>query len=303
MKEVWLIGSPRISTSPSPTMQQAAFDEMQLPWRYLLKPIPDDATEEEIHAVFALAEQKCVGINVTNPYKKIAAARYQHIADKPWGDLASINTVVFAEQKAIRAANTDVIGLQTAWKRAAINVAGQTVAIVGNGATAKSVLAALAKEEAAQTVIAARTDVGVQEMLYAAHQLGIRACAHDSKAAQKMAPYLIVFAVSQLDDPADWLARIAPKHAGTLRAVHDVRYGPAAHPLRNAALHLGTQFLDGTSMLLAQGQAALSLWAGRAIPSTAATAMTHALAYFVAAQRNALHPTPPDNTHKTTRGI
>ncbi len=267
---LWLVGDD-IARSPSPAMHNAALAAMGEPPRYLLQP----CTADELAVVLDEAEARCGGINVTAPYKVAAAARFAAVLDDDARATGAVNTVVFAEgddarRHAVLAANTDVGGLLFAWKRSALHIEGRTVAVVGAGGAARAVVVAAQQAGARGVVVHARSAARANGLVALAASLGLEGIAADEPCGASVA----VLAASALDDPA---AAIARALAGP-GAVHELRYGAAARPSRDAALGAGHLFVDGTLMLLAQAQAALSLFLNAPLPDAAAGAMRRALA-------------------------
>jgi shikimate dehydrogenase len=256
-----LIGDARIALSPSPAIHDAIFGA----GTYTLLP-GDDAT-----AAFDLAERSLRGVNVTAPHKAIAASRYRAVLDEEASRVGAVNTVVFGDDgRATVASNTDVVGLLEAWRRASITLEGRRVAIVGAGGAARAAVVAAKDAGAAFLVVHARRRDQAVALVNHAAAVGL-----DAEVATLDVPpaYLVVFAISDLDDVDGWLRR----SLGPTGVVHDLRYGARTFAVRNAALRGGFLFLDGTSMLLAQALASATLFGGP-VNETARVAAGRALA-------------------------
>jgi shikimate dehydrogenase len=260
VRPLWLLGCD-VAASPSPALHHAGLQALGLPPCYALHPVEPDAVD----AAFDEAERDCRGINVTAPYKLRAAARFAAVLDDTARACGAVNTVVFDAGRAVRAANTDVHGLLVAWHRASVDVDGRTVAIVGAGGAARAAVVAARDARARAVAIYARRLEARRALEVQARALGLALA--DGPAQ------LVVLASTELADPAAAIAA-ALRGPGT---VHDVRYGAAARASRDAALRAGHVYLDGTSMLLAQGQAALALFLGGTLPDRAALAMSRAV--------------------------
>lgn len=217
-----------------------------------------------------LAEKITAGVNVTQPYKVAVAERYAaHLSDVA-RVLGAANTIVFRAGR-IRAENTDIVGLAEAWRRAAVSPLGRTVAIIGAGGAARAALAALALSQVARVLVYARRREQGEVLVRVGRELGLRIHLGDGRPQAS----LCINASPAVDEPVAWLARtlVCPG------VVHDLRYGDAGRALRDAALQTGHLYLDGTSMLLAQGKAALAHFLDLpALPHEAGTAMEQALA-------------------------
>jgi shikimate dehydrogenase len=270
VKPLWLLGAD-IARSPSPAMHNAALVAMGQDPVYGLKPCGPD----ELGAVLDDLEKTARGANVTAPHKVAVARRYAAILDDDARATGAVNTLVFEEGRAIAAKNTDVAGLLFAWKRSALVVEGRTVAVVGAGGAARAAVVAAQQAGARGVVVHARRDDAAASLVALAASLGLEAIA----ASEPCGAQIAVLAATALDEPASWIARALDGPG----AVHDLRYGAASHAARNAALAAGHLFVDGTLMLLAQGQAALAAFLGAPVPDAAAVAMRRALLQAIAA--------------------
>lgn len=261
-----LVGDARIAHSPSPAIHDAIFGDDT----YTLRMADDD--DAAAAAVFVAAERALRGINVTAPHKQRAARRYADVLDADACRAGAVNTVVYGDDhKAVLAANTDVRGLLVAWHRASIIVKDRTVALVGSGGAARAVVVAALDAGAGAVVVHARRDAAAAALVDVATALGVSARVADGSAEAR--GDVVVLAAADLDDVGAWLARCARPAA----VVHELRYGPRAIASRNAALRSGHLFVDGTSMLLAQAEAAAAHFAGRALSDAERDAARRAL--------------------------
>ncbi len=264
MKPLWLVGR-ELSHSPSPAMHNAALLAMGLPAVYAAVAVEPERAD----ATLDLAERTCRGINVTAPYKVRAAERFASALDDAARMCGAVNTAVFTDERCALATNTDVLGLVTAWRRASVDVAGGVVAIVGAGGAARAAVLAAHQAEARAVTISARHPTARAELEAVARRQGLEVVDEPAR--------LVVLAATELADPAHAIAG-ALRGPGT---VHDVRYGQAARSSRDAALRAGHVYLDGSSMLLAQGRAALALFLGGTLSDQAGAAMTAAVSRWL----------------------
>jgi shikimate dehydrogenase len=265
---LWLVGR-HIDESRSPAMQNAGLAALGLPQSYALRPTEPD----ELDAVLDEAEGGCRGVNITSPYKHRVAQRYAAHLDELATRAGAANTVVFEEGRCKVATNTDVAGMLEAWRRASLNVLGRSVAIVGGGGAARAAVVAAKEAGAEQVLIWARRREPAEALVALARDEGLRASLDEAGAGRA---HLLVSAIPTVDKPEELVARWL-KSPGV---VHDLRYGPVTHPLRNAALRAGHLFVDGTTMLLAQGVGALEAFVGGPLPPGVREAMGRALAAF-----------------------
>lgn len=265
LRPLWLLGGD-VSGSPSPAMHNAALAALGLPPVYEARSL----APADLDAVLEEAERSCAGLNITSPFKARVAERYAGALDDVARECGAVNTVVFHEGAA-RGSNTDVYGLGEAWRRASVNVLGRTVAIIGAGGAARAAVVACRDAGAERVVVYARRPEAAAQLLSLARTLGLRAELADDAPKARLA----VFAVPAVDDERRWVRRVLAEPG----VVHDLRYGRRGHALRNAALAEGHLFVDGTTMLLAQGRASLAAFLGmRDLPSAAAKAMEATLA-------------------------
>lgn len=264
-RPLWLLGTD-VEDSPSPAMHNAGLLAMGMAQVYVARP----CSEESFAEALTEAEQTCRGLNVTAPFKRRVAERYPAALDAVAQRAGAVNTVVFADDGATSATNTDVVGLLEAWRRASVEPLAKTVALVGAGGAARAAVVAL-KDAGAEAVVAyARRRDAAEEIVALARSEGLRAILGDDNPRATM----VIFAAPRLDDPDDWLKRTL-NHPGV---VHDLRYGRRARRTRNAALTSGHLFLDGSTMLLAQARAALEVFTGEVLPAPARAEMARALA-------------------------
>jgi shikimate dehydrogenase len=264
VKPLWLIGE-HIAHSRSPAMHNAALEALGEPPVYALRPTSAAALEATLHE----AELTCAGINVTAPHKLEVARRYHALLDDDARATGAVNTVVFADGRAVRALNTDVEGLVATWRRSAVPVEGRTVAVVGAGGAARAVVVAAARAGAQGIVVHARRIDAARALITHAQGQGLEAIA----ASEPCGAAVCIVAASQVDDPEALLARTL----GGAGFVHDLRYGTNTHPLRDATLRRRMLYADGTGLLYFQGVSALAAFRGHALPDVATAAMRRAL--------------------------
>ena len=266
-RPLWLVGTG-VGHSLSPAMHNAALDTLQMSARYSLC----EATPDTLADALAEAERTCSGINVTAPHKLRVAAHFQDVLDDRARLLGAVNTVVFAEGKAVSAHNTDVDGLIAAWRRAALQLKGTHAAVFGAGGAARAVVGALAEAGVTSVTIAARRDEAARALVGLAERCGLKARLFVAGVGPH--PALWVNAASAVDAADSTLAAALLQPA----VVHDLRVGARAKDVRDSALRRGHLFIDGTTMLLHQGRSALAHFLGSPVPDAAALAMERALA-------------------------
>jgi shikimate dehydrogenase len=134
-KQFAVLGSP-ITGSKSPAIHSAAYNALSLDWQYGRHEV-----DSEGFRAFVEANQQLSGLSLTMPLKSVAyefALGQEAEIDPTARRLQSVNTLV-RNGDVFRAFNTDVYGVTEALRTAEVpNPA--TVAILGSGATSRSVL-------------------------------------------------------------------------------------------------------------------------------------------------------------------
>jgi shikimate dehydrogenase len=260
---LWLLGDD-IARSLSPAMHNAALAVLGSSLRYTLHPTTRDGLAETLRD----AERLCRGVNVTIPLKVNAFEHYRAVADDDARSVGAVNTIVFADDGAVSAHNTDVEGLLYAWRRGSVTVTDRAIVVFGAGGAARAVVVAAARAGAKQVGVIARRPDEAKKIEALAQSLGLSTWtrAHE-------APALVVMATPTVDAPESVLRGVLV-HPAT---VHDLRVRPETS-VRNAALTLGHLYLEGTTMLLGQGIRALELFVGEKIAPDARRAMSDAVA-------------------------
>ena len=131
-----VVGDPA-GHSLSPAIHRAGYAAVGLDWDYQAYTV---ATEEFGGFVRArLHDPEWVGLSVTAPHKEAVVSFGE--PDEPTRLLGVGNTIVFGDNPTVH--NTDVPGFVRAWRAHGLE-APRRAAIVGNGATARSIVLALA---------------------------------------------------------------------------------------------------------------------------------------------------------------
>ena len=139
-----VLGFP-VAHSRSPAIQNAAFRELGLDWRYVKLPVPPELFDETVRALPGSGYR---GANVTIPHKRAALA----LADvrTPAAEaIGAANTLVFADG-AIEADNTDAPGFLAALGE---DPAGRRALVLGAGGAGRAVAWALREAGAAEVLV------------------------------------------------------------------------------------------------------------------------------------------------------
>lgn len=164
------------------------------------------------------------GLSVTAPHKEalLDAGEPDHVARL----VRSGNTLVLGEAPTVH--NTDVPGFVRAWRRRSGEVIRSAV-VVGNGATARSILVALAGLETQRVTLLARRPERAAEALELGRALGM-----DTRIQPlEFDPGEVDLVASTIPAPAT--AEHAARWAADARALFDAVYHPWPTPLGQAA--------------------------------------------------------------------
>src|SRR5450759_395020 len=170
-----VLGSP-IEHSLSPAIHRAAYDYLGLDWSYGRH----EVVAAELPLFVAGLDDSWRGLSCTMPLKHAVVPLGQ--PDEIVTLLGVGNTLVFdghpSDPAATRVRNTDVLGLEAALRSA--DAAGSTSALlVGNGATARSALAAVARLGVTEVTVLARDAQKTEALVVLGERLGV-AVEHES---------------------------------------------------------------------------------------------------------------------------
>lgn len=246
-----VIGSP-VRHSLSPVIHNAAFAAAGIDWVFAaFEVVPGGATT-------ALAAMKALGIAglaVTMPHKDDVAAAAD-ILDPAARALGTANTLVLQPDGRLAAFSTDGAGFVASLADAGVDPNGMSIAVIGAGGAARSVIDALARSGAARITVVNRS---ADRAEIAAALAGDRGCV--GSAADIATADLVVNATS-IGMGTDEL----PCDASLLRAGHvvaDLVYHPLETALLAAARAAGATVVDGLGMLVHQAALQQQLWTGR----------------------------------------
>lgn len=166
-----VLGSP-IAHSKSPRLHRAAYEELGLPWSYTAV----EVVEGSLGAYLNTLDASWRGLSLTMPLKREVLpmlASTNPLVDR----VGAANTVLLVDSASrgaheLRGFNTDVAGIVAAFADHGVT-ALQSVQILGGGATAASVLAAVAELGATRALVSARDPERASALKPLAEALGI----------------------------------------------------------------------------------------------------------------------------------
>ena len=238
-----------VGHSRSPAMQQAALDELGIPWRYLRLPLPPERFEETVRALPAVGY---AGLNVTVPHKGAALA----LADSATPAAAAIgaaNTLSFGD-RGIEADNTDAPALIAALGGAP---AGKTALVLGAGGAGRAAAWAL-REAGAEVSAWNRTSERAQQL---SRELDV---AHTDR--PRPAEIVVNTTSVGLDGSADPLEALHLAGLEPPPILVDLVYAQGGTALAAWARAGGSLVVDGLEVLVRQGALSLERWTGREAP-------------------------------------
>lgn len=258
---VRLLGHP-LGHSLSPAFQEAAFAQLGIAGRYILRDVSPD---ELGPAVASLREPDVLGANVTVPYKEAVVPLLDEVSPLA-ARVGAVNTIV-KRGATLRGENTDVGGFLWPLRTGGAAFARWRVVVLGAGGAARAVAVALLEAGVLQLTIANRSVARARALAAALEDERAQALALDDPwlgGALATVTLLVDATAAGWNAAApvlapDLLARL-PNHA----LVYDLTYRQT--PLLGAAAARGLATLDGLPMLVEQGALAFQLWTGREAP-------------------------------------
>ncbi|TDD68374.1 shikimate dehydrogenase [Jiangella aurantiaca] len=255
-----VLGSP-IAHSLSPVIHRAAYGHLGLDWEYTAH----EVSEGELPGFLAELGPEWRGLSLTMPLKRVALDLATTASDVA-ATVGAANTLVRRDDGGWDADNTDVPGVVATLREAGSDVTGP-VCLWGGGATAASVLAALAFLESGPVHVHVRSAARAGSALAVAAALGhpaepapwavLPACA-DAGVTVSTAPS------GALDELAPTLVAGIEDAAG--RVLFDVVYDPWPTPVAAAWRAAGGAVASGLDLLAHQAVGQLRLMTGADVP-------------------------------------
>ena len=264
-------GQP-VAENPTGAMQEAAFRQLGMNWRYLTVEVPPAGLRNAILGMRAFGMQ---GANLTIPHKVAVMEHLDEIAPDA-ALVGAVNTVRRVGSRLI-GENTDGKGfLRGVRTDAGLDPRGKRVVVLGAGGAARAILTELALAGASDLLVVNRSTKRGEEM---ASDLAAKTCA-----PIRFQPWVNVYTVPE---DADLLVNatsiglypdihaMPPVDLRAARAdllVCDAVFNPPETRLLAAARGRGLRVLDGLAMLVYQGVIGFELWTGQQAPEAVMTA-------------------------------
>ncbi|WP_062295557.1 shikimate dehydrogenase [Demequina maris] len=263
-----VLGHP-IAHSLSPVLHRAAYRELGLDWEY-------DAYDVEsggLASFLSGMDDAWAGLSLTMPLK-VEAVPLMDFVESMAKLVGAVNTVLVQDiggSRQLVGANTDVWGVQAAFREAGVSTASSGL-IIGGGATATSAMAALGALGVTAPFVAVRSRGRAGGLLRAATKMGVtpRFIGLDEIPAAMPLADVVVSTV-----PASAGAEIASSLSGIREgaALLDVVYEPLITPLSIRFAGFGGIAIGGERMLLHQAAEQVRLMTGKSAPINAMDAV------------------------------
>jgi len=249
-----VIGDP-IAHSLSPAIMNAGFAEAGLDWVFTAFRVPAGGAGGALDAMRALG---LGGLSVTMPHKADVAAAVDRCT--PAAELLGAVNCVAWDGDDLIGRSTDGDGLLLALSHdPGIDVAGRSVAVLGAGGAARSIVLALASGGAAEVLVVNRTPERAEAAVALAP-----GSARVAEAGEVAACDVVVNATSV--GMGDGRLPLDPALLGSHQVVVDIVYHPVTTPLLEAAAAAGARAVDGIGMLVGQAALAFTAWTGVEAP-------------------------------------
>jgi len=259
-----ILGDP-VSHSLSPAMHNAAFAAHGLDYAYV--PLRVRAADVK-PAVEALRLFGFRGANVTLPHKQAVIPFLDSLSETS-RLMGAVNTIV-NEDGRLTGTTTDGQGFLEGFREAGHSFTGKTVAVIGNGGSARTIAFALALEGRPERVVLAARDVEKSRRLVAeiGGKLGEAAAKRFEAVALADYPLAkdgveILVNTTPIGMTPD--VERSPLPAGALagsKVAYDIVYVPEKTRFLRDAEAQGLRAVGGLGMLVHQGRASFKLWTG-----------------------------------------
>ena len=238
-----VLGSP-IAHSRSPRLHAAAYAVLGLPWSYSAI----EVVEGSLGAFLNTCDASWRGLSLTMPLKREVLpllATSSPLVD----EVGAANTVLFGDDGALHGFNTDVAGIVSAFADHGITSL-ESVQILGGGATAASVLAAVAQLGATRALILVRDPERAASLTTLAASLGLDLTIRDLGVMDR-SPEVPSAVISTLPAASEH-GMAFPEAVRRGAALLDVAYEPWPSDLAASWAEVGGTVVSGLEMLLHQ---------------------------------------------------
>ena len=248
-----VLGSP-IAHSLSPVLHRAAYAELGLDWSYDAV----EVTEERLAAFLDGLTAEWRGLSLTMPLKRAVLPLLDDVEPRA-AQAGGANTVLIDDRRRRSGHNTDVPGAVAALRERGVT-AVDTATVLGGGATAASVLLALADLGCRSATLVVRDPSRAEETVRAVGRHPrpprLEVVTFDEAVVRE-----VDVLVSTIPAAAQGTQVLAL--AGPAPTVFEVLYDPWPTPLAAAAAGSGRLLVSGLDLLVHQAALQVELMTGR----------------------------------------
>ena len=259
-KTLGIFGDP-ISHTLSPVMQNAAFEALGLPYRYLPFQVRPENLKKAVQAIIPLGMQ---GVNVTLPHKE-AVIPFLDSVEGEAQKTGAVNTIETASNRLI-GHNTDGKGFLASLFERSIDPSGKRVILVGAGGAARGVAIALLSAGVSEIILVARSAERGKELarclaaLSSRLKISVRGMDFEKEPLSERERSTLLINTTPLGMKEKDPLPFPPSLLSPGWIVADLIYRPHETPLLGAAKKAGAKTVPGIGMLLYQGALAFEIW-------------------------------------------
>jgi shikimate dehydrogenase len=249
-----VVGSP-IRHSLSPALHRAAYAELGLDWTYDHVEVDSAGLAEFVDGL----DESWRGLSLTMPLKRTVVPLL-HTADD-WVRLSGVANTLVLDEAGRHGFNTDIPGAIAAMEERLPEPARSAV-VLGGGATATSVLLALAESGCTSATVLVRDPARAEETVavVSAHPHAPALSVEALGEAATIEADLLVTTIPGGAQTPDLLARCAD-----VPSVFEVVYDPWPTPLARAVLEEGRLLVAGLDLLAHQAVGQVERMTGRTV--------------------------------------
>jgi shikimate dehydrogenase len=256
-----VIGDP-VAHSLSPALHNAAFEATGLDWTYVAFHVPRGRAAQAVDAMRTLGIR---GLSVTMPHKE-AVAEAADAATTAVRALGAANCLALDDEGRVVAHNTDGDGFVNSFERDGDSIVGKSVAVIGAGGAARSVIEACGRARARSVMVVNRRPERAEAAAALAGDVG---SVVDPEAVSDADVVVNATPLGMAESPG---IPIDPGLLSSAQTVIDLIYQPRETSWLEACRLRGLRTESGLMMLLHQAAIQFTLWTGVEAPIEAMTA-------------------------------
>ncbi|MDB5104093.1 MAG: shikimate dehydrogenase [Fibrobacteres bacterium] len=263
-----LLGDP-VAHSLSPAMHNPAFDHYGLDFAYVPLRVPAEGLKT---AMDALRVFNFRGANVTLPHKQAVIPYLDEVTENS-RMIGAVNTILNDGGRLI-GTTTDPEGFLECYRESGHSFIGQSVAILGNGGSARTIAYSLLMNDRPSQVVLVGRDLRKSQQL--ASEIADRLDLLGGSSAMPAPEAITLSDYSSVKDEIQVVVNTTPVgmhpnvDASPLdiedlvagQVIYDIVYAPERTRLIKDAESRGLQTVGGLGMLVHQGRASFEFWTG-----------------------------------------